>query len=188
VRVIVEGVPKWALVAGAALLLFVILAGSRWLLTPRERGAVSVQQTYDELAAALEQEKLLPLQDEDTLLMAFANLMIGSGQLNEPQSTGSGALEVKLGQVLRAVIINGQVSELWLEPPHWREVRAGDLRETLHAISRLPLRKQAGTSQAAGRPAGQATNFSFTAMAGSEVYTFTPYFQGQNCSQILVKR
>jgi len=183
-----ESLPRWALIAGAAVLLFAALAGSRWILSPRERGAVSVQATYDELAAALEQQKLLPLPDEDTALMSLANLMIGSGQLSEPQSTGSGAMEVKLGRVLRAVIVNGQVSELWLEPPYWREVQAGDLREALHTLSRLSLSKQAITSQGAGRPTAMQTSFNFTAIAGSEVFTFTPYFQGQTCSQILVKR
>lgn len=183
-----DNIPKWALAAGAAVLLFAALAASRWIFTPGERGAVSVQGSYDVLAAAMTNDNLLPLQDQDTLLMAVANLMIASGQLREPQTTGAGATEIKLGQVLRATVVDGQVQVLELNPQRWREVQAGELREALHSLARLPLRKQAGTTKVKTPLPVQPTSFNFVVPVGMEAYVFTPYFDGQHCNQIMIKR
>lgn len=183
-----DSIPKWVLAAGIAVLLFLALAGSRWLLTPSERGAVSVQNIYEELAASLAQDQLLPLQGEDELLMAFAGIAVATGQLSEPQSLGGGMRELRLGRVLRGVAANGEVDELWVNPQQWRDVQAGSLRESLQALSRLSLNKQAATTQASRSMPVLQTSFNFTATVRSETYVFTPYFTGQKCDQILVKR
>lgn len=185
---IIDSIPKWALAVGAAALLFAVLAASRWLLSPGERGAVGVQESYNALAAAMENEKLLPLQDEDTLLMAIANLVITSGQLSEPRPSGAGGTEIKLGEVLSAVAVDGQVRELRLNPQRWREIQSGQLRMTLQALAKLPLRKQAGTVHGSRQLPVQATRFDFAVTVGMETYVFTPYFEGQQCNQILIKR
>ena len=184
----IDSITKWVLAAGIAVLLFLVLDGSRWLLTPSERGAVSVQNSYDELAASLAQENLLPLQDEDVLLMAFAGLAISTGQISEPLSLGGGVRELNFGQVIRGVSANGQVNELWLDPQRWREVNAGRLREALQVISRLPLSKQAGTTQGSKSMPVMSTSFQFSATVRSETYIFTPFFDGQKCNRVRIKR
>jgi len=185
---ILENIPKWVLAVGAALLLFAGLAAFRWILVPGERGAFSVQASYDSLATAMVSQNLLPLQDEDTVLMAIANLVVTAGQLREPQATSPGVLKIRLGQVLIATVEDGQVKELELNPQRWRELQSGELREALHTLSRLPLDMQAGTTKGAGRMPVQKTSFDFSVPVGGETYVFTPLFNGQQCNQILVKR
>ena len=168
-----DSIPKWVLAAGVAVLLFLVLAGSRWLLTPSERGAISVQDAYDELAASLTQDGLLPFQDEDELLMAFAGIAVATGQLSEPQSLSNGMKEIRLGQVLRGVAANGQIEELWLNPQDWREIQAGRLREALRLSSRSTLRKQAGTTQGSKSLPVMQASFSFS-VANILKHTFSP--------------
>jgi hypothetical protein len=78
--------------------------------------------------------------------------------------------------------------ELRLNPQRWREVQPGELREALRTLARLPLRKQAGTAQGTNQLAVQPTSFDFAATVSTETYVFTPYFAGQQCNQVLVKR
>jgi hypothetical protein len=183
-----DSIPRWAIAAGAAILLFAVLVVFRWILVPSERGAVSIQGSYNALGTALASQNLLPLQDEDTLLLSIANLVLTAGQLREPRSVGPGARELRLGQVLKATVVDGQVRQLELNPQRWRELQSGELREALHALARLPLDKQAGTTQGFSALPVQSTKFDFAVPVGGETYVFTPFFEGQHCNQILVQR
>ncbi|MBN2083232.1 hypothetical protein JW859_13620 [bacterium] len=181
-----ENLPRGVLIAGAALLLFALLLGARWILLPQERGAVSVEAVYDDLGVALDQAGLLPLTDEDAVLMAYANLKLATGQLSEPQHVAGGKVTTQLGQVLRTEGTEGSIRELWAYPQYWRELKPGELREQLRVLMKLDLAKQAAAGKHGSGPGGTSSNFYFVVTVNNTNYRITPFFVGDSLDALRV--
>lgn len=186
-----QRLPQTVLAVLAGLLIFGGLLGARWLVHPAERGQLSVQAGYDELAAALSQAGILPLRGEDALLLGYANVVVSLSQLSEPQLSG-GVTTVALGTALSGAAVDGTVYELRIRPQQWRDLRPGALRTALRKLSQIPLSKQSlASAQAAGSPPGGAAaappNFDYTVAVGSRSYRCVPYFSAQRLDEILIK-
>lgn len=187
-----ERIPQSVLAVLAAVLIFGGLLSARWLMNPADRGQVSVQECYDELAVALDQAGVLPLRGPDELLMGYASLVVSLSQLSEPQMSG-GVATLSLATVLSGAATDAGVQELRIRPQQWREVRPGAVRTALRRLSRLPLSKQAATvsggssATASGAAVGPAANFSFFIRVGTHRYRCIPYFSGQRLTEILIK-
>ena len=180
--------PKPVLVIGVAAVLFVVLGIVRSMVTPSERVSVSVQERYDELAMTLEEAKVLPLRSADELLMAFVNMT--ATQINEPETDAAGVTEIRLGEVLIGRAVDSKVYELEVHPQHWRAVRGGPLRETLRALSLLPLAKQntfVPQAQAKGLNPVPHPSFYFDVIGGGQSYRCTPHFKGEQCEFIAIR-
>jgi len=180
-----SNIPKALLIGFIAVILFGTLAGARFVFTPQERGKISPEFAYDQLALALDATGLGLLAPQQAVEVAlYKAAKTGTHVGRGTDSDGNNTLS--LSDTLIYHFSDDAVTSITINPQRWREMRDCPLRAALIVIARMPLRRQAGTGKGDGGLPVLRENFTFSTSAGGQVYVFTPRFTGDQCTDILV--
>lgn len=167
--------------AGLSLAIFLGLLFVSNLATRHEIKSTSVQQAYDELAAALDAAGILPGVGEGEMFSAFAGQTFDKGKLRAPSPGPSGTIELKLGNVLSAKFRDGQATYIEIHPGNYKQLTPGALRNALKKINRLPYSMQVE------QLAGAATkSFTVSVIQNGVHYIISPGFNNQQCTSLVV--
>jgi hypothetical protein len=180
-----ENIPKALLIGFVAVILFGTLAGARYVFAPQERGRIKPGFAYDQLALALDANGLGLLAAEpaaEAALIKAANTRahVFSG------TDADGNPTIALSDTLVCHLSDGIVTSLTLNPQRWRELRDCPLRTALLTVARIPQKRQAGTEKGDGGLPVIRDNFTYSASVSAIIYTFTPHFTGEACTDIQV--
>ena len=176
-----QRIPIVWIIAAAAL--FALLLGARAVLDSVSSSGPDVQGAYGELAAALQQDGLLPLGADDGFLLSLVSLARDRNAVfpkDEPATSGD---IIVLGDVIEARSADRRIVQLTLRPQFQSELRPGALPAA--------LRKLAGISTKAQMEAGLAmTNrqAQFEVTVEQESYYCQTSYSGGSVDEVVIMR